>query len=331
MAKRKISEFQIGQILGVGTVGTIYRATDIKTGQIVALKRLLPIVASDPLIAARFEREMLVLEKLSHPNIVQYFGGGSDQGHLFYAMELVEGGTLKQLLARYGRLTWQETVASGTQICSALQHAHNHGIIHRDIKPANLYIGQEGELKLGDFGIARDLGEADITSTGLTVGSHAYMSPEQICGERTVSGKTDLYGLGCVLFEMLTGQTPFQGDNFAQLFEQHLRKPPPRVREFVADCPEELDALIYQLLEKEPDKRPFNARSVQASMLKISEKYMQDEAAELPAGIAGGKAQLSRRVQRLDVVPTRDVSWSALAGLTLVVIGLIALAWQFSK
>ncbi|MCA9182429.1 MAG: serine/threonine protein kinase, partial [Planctomycetales bacterium] len=311
--------------------GTIYAAIDSRSGCPVALKRLHPLVADDPIIAARFEREMVILEKLSHPNIVRYHGGGSEDGRMFFAMELVSGGTLKQLLATYQTLTWQEAIACATQICSALQHAHNHGIIHRDLKPANLYVGQAGELKIGDFGIARDLGEADITSSGLTVGSHSYMSPEQIRGDTTVSEKTDLYALGCVLFEMLIGHAPFLGDNFAQLFEQHLHTPPPRVRDFVADCPAELDALITKLLAKSPDARPFNARTVQATLLKIAEQHLptaenSQDPAIMDQARQFGRRELSNRVLGLTPEPAADVSWVKLAAVFLLAAGLVALA-----
>ena len=339
MARRHIDEFEIGDVLGVGTVGTIYRCTDKRSGQAVALKRLLPMVASNALIVRRFEREMLILEKLSHPNIVQYYGGGKDGDHLFYAMEVVSGGTMKQLLSCYGSLTWQEAVACGTQLCSALQHAHNHGILHRDLKPANLYISEAGELKLGDFGVARDLGEADITASGLTVGSHAYMSPEQITGKRDISGKTDLYALGCLLFEMVTGRTPFLGDNFAQLFEQHLRKEPPNIRDFVPNAPPELEHLITSLLAKDPEQRPFNARNVQATLLKICEQYEIDdsdadvERADARDSVTIRKAQhrLVTRIEQLDHQTPFDVSWKAVATLFVVIVGIIVACWQLGS
>ncbi len=181
-------------------------------------------------------------------------------------MELLESGNVRDLLERYGALSWQEVASIGRQVCSALQHAHNQGIIHRDLKPGNLFLDPDANVKLGDFGIARDTHAADLTSQGLTVGTHAYMSPEQITGASSISAKADLYSLGCVLFELLTGQKPFDGPNFAVVFEQHLRARPPRVTELVPDCPRALSDSINALLEKEPDARPFNARAVQGVM-----------------------------------------------------------------
>ena len=146
---RKISEFDVGDVLGVGTVGTIYRATEKATGQQVAIKKLHPGVSQDPLIRARFRREMSILERLSHPHIVSYFGGGEDDGTLFYVMELIDGGTVKSLLQIKGVFDWQIVAELTRQISSALQYAHNHGVIHRDLKLSNLFLSRTGEVKLG--------------------------------------------------------------------------------------------------------------------------------------------------------------------------------------
>jgi serine/threonine protein kinase len=267
----RIEDFQLGASLGQGTVGEIFAANEISTGRQVALKILLPSVSQDRLVRSRFEREIGILEKLRHPNIVEVYGGGEVGGRLFYAMELVNAGTVKDLLIRFGTLPWTEVATITRQVCSALQYAHNHGIIHRDLKPANLFLTREGHVKLGDFGIARDTRANDITDQGLTVGTHAYMSPEQITADAQISGKTDLYALGCVMFEMLVGRPPFQGTNFAQLFEQHLRSPAPRVRDFSTDIPQRMDDVIHELLQKSPEARPFNARHVQGIMFELLE------------------------------------------------------------
>ena len=262
--------YDFGDLLGVGTVGTIYAATDKETGQRVAIKRLHPRVSANPMIRARFKREMKILERLRHPNIVQYMGGGNEDESLYYVMELVNGGTVKLLLESGGPIPWPVAVDLAIQICSALQCAHNHGVVHRDLKPGNLFLTTNGEVKLGDFGIARDLNQADLTEEGFTVGTHAYMAPEQIRGEKSVSAKADLYALGCCLFEILTDRKPFSGDNYAKLFDQHLKSPPPRVKEFVSDLPHQLDTTIDELLAKDPEERPFNARFVQAVMLRLA-------------------------------------------------------------
>jgi serine/threonine protein kinase len=290
------------------------------------------------LIKARFRREMLILERISHPNIVKYFGGGRDASQLFYAMEYVDSGSLKQVLQRSGPLAWREAVSCVIQLCSALQHLHNHGIIHRDLKPGNLFFTKAGKLKLGDFGIARDTKAADLTADRLTVGTYAYMSPEQIRGDHDITGKTDLYALGCLTYEMLAGHPPYLGDNFAQLFQQHLEDEPPSIRKLVPDCPEDLDRLIHDLMAKNPEQRPFNARTVQGRLLALLEQHgggsqspvdtSQDVAA---AAVDSAQKLLAQRLGKLTIAPEeRQVSWLSLAGLLLFILGVVWVAWQFS-
>ena len=334
----QISDYEIGEIRGVGTVGTIYEAVVRETGERVAIKKLHPGISQDPLIRSRFRREMLVLERLQHPHIVQYLGRGEDDGLLFYVMELVDGGTLKGLLRSTGSFSWTVVVEIARQICSALQCAHNHGVIHRDLKPGNLFLNRQGEVKLGDFGIARDLHGSDITASGMTVGTHAYMAPEQITGDQSVSGKADLYSLGCCLFEMLVGRTPFQGDNFAQLFEQHLRSEPPHVRDFVATCPVELDDVIHRLLAKDPEDRPFNARQVQGVMLKLDETLSSGGASEtVEADVAAdhvstrGQELLKKEIAREMGTASVAISWPKILVLLVVLAVIIAGASLFGR
>jgi serine/threonine protein kinase len=184
-------------------------------------------------------------------------------GQYFFAMQLLDQGTLKDRLQKGGPLPWREAARLIDQIASALQHAHNHGIIHRDLKPSNLFFTASGDLVLGDFGVAHDVHDADMTDHGTTVGTFAYMSPEQICADGPITGQSDLYALGCVAYEMLSGKPPFIGANFAQIWDQHLHAQPKGLRAAGVDCPEWLEKLVVMLLEKEPRKRPFNARTVQ--------------------------------------------------------------------
>jgi serine/threonine protein kinase len=307
-----LEDYELRDVLGVGTVGTIYLGVDPDNDRRVAVKRLHASVSKDPLIRARFKREMSILERLRHPHIIAYEGGGNDGELLYYIMDVVDGGTVKEILESTGALPWPAVAEVGVQVCSALQWAHNHGVVHRDLKPGNLFLTREGDVKLGDFGIARDMTRGDLTAEGFTVGTHAYMAPEQIVGASTVSGKTDLYALGCCLFEMLTGRKPFLGENYAQLFEQHLKQTPPSVVALGIECPPKFDALISQLLAKEADDRPFNARQVQAELLRILESHPQD-----------GRQQLVLRIEKLVSPTTRpEVSWKKLA----VLAGIIAAA-----
>lgn len=257
------ANFKLLEPLGIGTVGVVYRAESPDISEPVAVKLLHPTIAHDENIVDRFQREITIMERLNHPHIVRNYGGGMMDGQYFYAMQLLECGTLKDRIKKFGPLSWPQAAAFAAQIASALQHAHNHGIIHRDLKTSNLFFNKEGKLLLGDFGIARDTHDADITGAGITVGTYAYMSPEQICGDQEITGKADLYSLGCVMMEMLTGRPPFRGANFAQIWGQHLNDKPPSIRERGIDCPEWLEKIVSQLLEKDPERRPFNARAVQ--------------------------------------------------------------------
>ncbi|MFM7057128.1 MAG: serine/threonine-protein kinase, partial [Planctomycetota bacterium] len=229
-----------------------------------------PGLIGDDKIRARFEREIGILKRLSHPNIVRYYGGGLHEGQRWYAMELIDGGALSQLLKRRGHLNPEQTIEAGRQLCAALEHAHNAGIIHRDLKPGNLFITRRGRIKLGDFGIARDTEASPLTAAGKTVGTYAYMAPEQIRGSTLISRKTDLYAVGCVLYELLTGQTPFLADNPAEMLLAHMENEPFPVREKCPACPPALDQLILRLLEKEPDDRPFDALAVHTELTEIA-------------------------------------------------------------
>jgi len=322
-----LDDYELGERIGVGSVGTIFEATHKTTGSIVAVKFLSAGVSSEQVVS-RFAREMMILEKLSHPNILEYYGGGKQDGQLFFVMELICGGTLKDLLTNTGPLTWKEAAEVSRQIAGALQHAHNHGIIHRDLKPGNVFITKEGVLKLGDFGIARDQHEQGLTDVGLTVGTYSYMPPELVRGEKELTGQVDLYALGCVMFELVTGRPPYLGDNFAQIFEQHLNAEPPRPSELGFSCPHKYEDLIVELMAKSPEDRPFNARSVQGYLGELLDAKT-DDALPQPDDTAASelrtaKAMLSERVGRgTSPLARREVSWrtlSAVAALTVVAV-----------
>ena len=325
MTNKTLKSFQLGETLGVGTVGTIRRALDKTSRQEVALKILQPAVSQDETIRLRFEREIEVLHKLNHPNVVACYDHGLDDKRLFYSMEVVEGGTLKELLKKRGKLRIEEAIECGWQLCSALQHIHNHGIVHRDLKPSNIYLNVSGLIKLGDFGIALDTGAVEITDQGLTVGSYLYMSPEQIRGDRSISNQADLYALGCLLYELVTGEPPYNGSNFARIFDQHLSTEPPSARQRVPECPQALDDLIRSLLSKNPDDRPINARSVQGVLAEILSELVGPEVVDT---LKECHRTGSRRLERLVALPpltTNDVSWRQLGIAAVAIIAMIAL------
>lgn len=321
----KIDRFEILGTLGVGTVGTVYDVRDPKNGKEYALKILLPSVSENHQIAARFAREIEILQRLRHPNIIEHHADGRLDKQLYYVMEKVDAGNVKEALRRLGRIPWRQVVQCGWQTSSALQYAHNHGIIHRDLKPSNLFLTAEGAAKLGDFGIALDIHHADLTAEGLTVGTFNYMSPEQIRGSRAITGKTDLYALGCVLFEMVTGRPPYPGDNFAQIFEQHLHSSPPSAKAIVPECPAELDQLIRELLAKDPEERPFNARTVQGRLAQL----MAEETADAATGAEKHASFQRIDMQNLSGPPPNELAsaplWAWLVGAG-VIAGIIAAA-----
>ena len=277
---RRLGPFTMGRRLGVGGMGVVYAAEFTKAdapdaeeaggGRTVAVKVLTPTLAADPKVRKRFSREMEIFKKLRHPHIVRYFGGGQTGGKLFYAMELLTGGSVEDLLRDGGPVDWRRAVDFAAQTADALHHAHSQGVIHRDLKPANLFIDAKGNLKLGDFGIARDANATALTAAGRTVGTYAYMAPEQISSALEVGPKTDLYALGCVLHELLTGKPPFSDPNPAKLLHSHMTEPPPRVRD--PDCPRWLADLIASMLAKDPADRPFDALAVRELLRERAEQ-----------------------------------------------------------
>lgn len=270
MEKRWIWPFELLDKLGEGGMGIVYRARYVGNNRQVAVKLLPDSVASNPTLVARFERELEVLKQLKHPHIVHCFGGVCESKERFYAMELVEGGTLHTLLSEVGKLPWETVVEYGLQMCAALDFAHSRNIVHRDVKPANFLMTRTGKLKLSDFGLAVVAASQRITAAGKTMGTFHYMAPEQIRGKPPVSNKTDLYALGCCFFEMLTGNPPFDAENAAEVLHKHLKEPPPRVRDFEPDCPLELDLLIGELLQKDPEARPVSAAVVAERLKSVS-------------------------------------------------------------
>jgi len=268
LAGQEFGPFLIEKELGSGAMGAVYLARYIKNNHRVAIKIMSSTINSNASssLVARFEREAEILKHLNNPNIVRLFGIGKFKGMRYYAMEVIDGETLEAILLRKGSFSWNETIELGKQICNALQHAHDNGVVHRDIKLSNLMVTKQGVLKLTDFGIAKDLDGTLLTGANCAIGTAAYMSPEQCRGESTITGKSDLYSLGVVLFELLTGKRPFRGNNAVELFLHHVQTKPERPSRINFEIPKFLDTLILHLLEKNPDDRPPSA-SVVAKIL----------------------------------------------------------------
>lgn len=301
---QSVGDFELGEHLASGTVGDVYHARHRTTGQRAVVKFLQNHAASDPDLQRRFVREVAIVERLNHPNIVRHYDCGLAEDRIYFAMEAVDCGTLKEVLRRRGQLPWREAVECAMQLCAALDHAHNLGVIHRDLKPANLFLADDGRVKVGDFGLARDLNSARLTLDGQTVGTCRYMPPEQIAGEAQLTGATDLYAVGCILYEMLVGQTPFDGGTIVEIFEAHLNDLPDSPAELVRDCPADLSDLVMQLLEKSPADRPHDARAVQSALadvlhgrpMLLAPRPADELAADLAAVIHPDRPNLTQRL-----------------------------------
>ncbi|MBW3541895.1 MAG: protein kinase [Planctomycetes bacterium] len=257
---RWIWPFELQEKLGEGGMGVVYRARYVPKNRHVAVKMLSPDITNGVFVE-RFERELEILKSLRHPNIVHCFGGVCEDERRFYAMELVDGGTLEDLLVRRGRLGWEQAVEYALEMCAALEFAHERGIVHRDIKPANFLVAGDGRLKLSDFGLAAVMQGRRLTAVGKTMGTYCYMAPEQIRG-KNITPQTDLYALGCVVYEMIAGAPPFDGEAPAAILHGHVNTPPPRLAASVSDVPAGLDLLIGDLLAKDPARRPQGAGEV---------------------------------------------------------------------
>ncbi|MEN8720518.1 MAG: serine/threonine-protein kinase [Oceanococcaceae bacterium] len=252
-----LGHFQILRSLGIGGMAEVYAAKDQKLDREVALKILPPSVARDETLFARFKSEVKQISRLTHPNIVTMYEYGRDGPLVYYSMQLLPGGDLAARLRR-GPIPGGEAYRIFCKILDALACAHEQAIVHRDIKPDNVMFTAEGEPVLTDFGIAKSVTEAaGITKTGMTVGTPAYISPEQARG-KTIDARTDLYALGVMLYEMLTGHVPFRGADALSTIMKHISEPPPPL-------PEEFrpyQPLVSKLLAKNPDDRPQSAKQL---------------------------------------------------------------------
>ncbi|HVK16787.1 MAG TPA: serine/threonine-protein kinase [Fimbriiglobus sp.] len=288
-----VGPFEVVSEIGSGAMGTVYRARWHRDGKVspVALKVIALGLASNDGAMARFEREANILKQLRHPHIVRLYATGRHKQTPFIAMEFVNGEGLDRILGRRGKMSWEDVVGYAKQLCEALQHAHEKGIIHRDLKPSNLMVTPDGKLKLTDFGIAKDTDVTALTGANSTIGTAAYMSPEQCRGDRNLSAKSDLYSLGIVLYELLTGRKPFTADTTVEMFLKHVNEKPIRPSKLVPDLPVWLDNLIMFLLEKEREHRPLDAGTVRKLLGEIEEKVSTQQS-------VGAEVANARRADR---------------------------------
>jgi serine/threonine-protein kinase len=296
MIGERLGKWVIFKELGRGGMGRVYLGQEELTGRQAALKVLAAELAMDPGFLQRFHREIESLSRLDHPHIVRFYEAGLENGHHFYAMEYVEGESLEAIVLNRGRMPWREVLDIAMQLAPALRHVHDHGIIHRDIKPPNILRTPQGVVKLTDFGIAKVFASRHLTATGGVIGTAEFLSPEQAAG-KVVGKRSDLYCLGAVLYMLLTGRPPFQGRSHVELMHKHRYAQFDRPRRVVEDIPEEIDELICQLLEKEPDNRPRDcqalAKQLEAIRRRLERKSQRTE--------ASAKDELTRADNRTDL------------------------------
>jgi serine/threonine-protein kinase len=254
MSKRRLENYRIVGELGCGGMSTVHKAVQISLERTVAIKEIHPRYTSSPELIARFEREARAIAQLSHPCIVQIFDYIHHGDSHYMVMEFIEGHDLKSSIERCGRLSPDQVVAIGVRVSAALAFAHAAGIIHRDIKPSNILLTNEGQVKVVDFGVARIEEDKEITRTGAFVGTPAYMSPEQVLGER-LDGRTDIFSLGVVLYEAMTGEKPFVEDSQTSAVSRILKTPPPSLRRRLPRLSRQIERIVMRCLVKQRDRR----------------------------------------------------------------------------
>jgi serine/threonine protein kinase/Tfp pilus assembly protein PilF len=303
MIGQTISHYRILATLGRGAMGTVYRAEDTRLGRIVALKFLSDEHLQDPLAVGRFQREARAASALNHPNICAVYDIGEHAGRHFIAMEFLEGVPLHELIAR-GALPTDRVLELGVELADALQTAHTKGFIHRDIKPANIFVTERGHAKLLDFGLSKALDwpaipvgstEEQLSDPGAVLGTLAYMSPEQVRGEQ-LDGRTDIFSLGAVLYEMTTGRRPFPGSTSGTICEAILNRTPIPVGRVSPESPQRLEETINKALEKDRSLRYQNASELRADLQRLK-RDKDGSAVSLPEGAAphGGSTHWWRR------------------------------------
>ena len=255
--------YRIERRLGLGGMSTVHLALDLRLQRNVAVKLLAEHLADDPIFVSRFQREALAAARLVHPNIVQVFDSGLDpeSGQHFIVMEYVAGPSMAEVLRDRGRLGNDETVAIVVQACHGLDYAHRHGVVHRDVKPGNLLRAPEGPVKLADFGIAKAAEQSAITQVGSVLGTAAYLAPEQSRGQGATP-RSDLYSLGVVTYQLLTGRLPYDASSLSELVLQQQQGPPPPLHELNPDVPPTLAAAVGVALSIHPRGRYETAKAM---------------------------------------------------------------------
>ncbi len=298
--------YEIGERLGSGGMSSVHQATDLILERTVAVKILAEHLSDDERFVARFRREALAVAKLIHPNIVQVYDTGIDDGRHYIVMEYVQGRSGAQILQRHGPLDGDTTAEIGAQACAGLDYAHRRGIIHRDVKPGNLMIvggpvgGGEMTMKLTDFGIARAVEQTRITQVGSVVGTAAYLSPEQVRGEEATPA-TDVYALGVVLYQFLTGRLPYEGSTLAELAVRQQNEKPLPPSTYNGEVPDTLGAAVLRALEGDPNRRYASASEFAGGLalgMQGEDVTLPLEAGTAATNVLGGGETATRRLDQ---------------------------------
>ena len=263
--------YRVEARIATGGMSTVYRGLDIRLHRPVALKVMDARYAGDQQFLTRFHREARAIASLKHPGLVAIYDQGNDPRHPFLVMELIEGGTLRELLRERGPMPPHAVVAVLHPVLGGLGVAHQAGLVHRDVKPENVLISRDGEVKLVDFGLVRAIAEAGVTSTSVILGTAAYLSPEQVLGEAT-GPRSDVYAAGIMAFELLTGTTPFSGDSAIGVANQRLDRDVPPPSSLIDGVPEEFDAFVAGATARDPDRRFADAAAMSADLDAIAEE-----------------------------------------------------------
>ena len=264
---QKINDrYEIIKSIGEGGMANVYLAYDTILDRNVAIKVLRGDLANDEKFVRRFQREALSASSLSHPNIVAMYDVGEDDGLYYIVMEYVEGKTLKQLLKKRGSLTLSEAIDIMLQLTDGMAHAHDSYIVHRDLKPQNIMIQDDGQIKITDFGIAMALNSTQLTQTNSVMGSVHYLPPEQAAGKGTTI-KSDIYSMGIIFYELLTGELPFKGDSAVEIALKQMKEPLPDVHKLNSDIPQSIENIILKATAKNPKNRYDDAKSMHDDLL----------------------------------------------------------------
>jgi serine/threonine protein kinase len=310
--------YRLERVLGTGGMASVHLARDEELGRPVAIKLLSEGLSADPTFRARFVREAKLAARLSHPNVVSVFDTGEHEGRPFIVMECVQGETVAEIVQRRGRLPVDEALELARQAAAGLAHAHAAGLVHRDVKPQNLLVAGDGTLKVADFGIARAAELTELTEAGMVLGTAAYLAPEQAAGER-VTAATDVYGLGAVVYELLTGRPPRRVESLDDLARISADEPIVPVRELRPDVSPEIEAAVMRALALRPEYRQTNAAEL-AAELEPSDSVARSDELEPEAETVALRAPARQRPGRR--------AWAVAAAVLVAALAVAGALWS---